>query len=92
MKNCGAKMALLKETGGESTAIKKERKILLSSLIKASEYRLTKNAQTRQRKVEMVLLKERKKALDRNVASVKKMLAGMKVETVSLWWSSGNVD
>lgn len=58
----------------------------------AQKHRLERDALTRQREVEMELLKEEEKPFDRSLASLKKELAGVKVEKESHWWSRGSVD
>lgn len=82
----------MKEIRYETTSIKKKVTKLLSSVTKARQYCLAKDAQTRQREVEIQLVKEREKTLHRNLALVKKELAGVNVENASLRRSLGNVD
>lgn len=72
----------MKEVGDEIAAIKEVTK-QVTSVTWAQEHRLTKDALTREREVEMELLKEREKTLGGSLASVKKELAGMKVENAS---------
>lgn len=60
-------------------------------MTKAWKYLLSMDALTRMREVNMEVLGEREKGLDCNLALVKKELAGVKVENVSLQWSQGNI-
>lgn len=92
IENHVAKRASLKEFSDESTVVKKEVSKLLSSVTKLREHRFVKDALTRQQESEMELLKEGEKTSDGNLASVKKVLAGVNVEKASLWWYRGNTN
>lgn len=91
-KSRGAILAALKEVGVAITLIKKEVSKLLLSATELREYRLEEAAQARQREVEIKSLREREKTLNRTLASVRKSLAGVKVENASLWWARGSAD
>lgn len=61
-------------------------------MTKSREYRLAESAQSPQREVEIQLLPEREKALNRNLASAKKALAGVNVKNASLRLACENTD
>lgn len=62
----GPKLTSLKEVTDEFPTIRNDVVKLLSFVAKVREYRLVKNALTHQLEVEMKLLEEREKTLDRN--------------------------
>lgn len=91
IKSLGEKEAALKEVETEITSIKEEISKLLSSVTNSKGRSLAKSARVCQRQVEIQLLREWEKTFNRNLVSVTKGLAGVKVESVSPWWSRENV-
>lgn len=83
LEKCGTKLVLLSKVGDVVAVTKNEVAKLVTSVTKAQEHPIFSDSLTRERKVELEQLRNRNKSLSRYIASVKKVLAGVKVENTS---------
>lgn len=80
-----AKLASLCKVVEEVSMIEKDVSKLLSYFTKAREHRVDQEALERQPEIEIDVLKDREKTLDRDLASVKKELRNVNVQNASFW-------
>lgn len=90
LESCGAELVFSREVGVEISAMKKATKAMMS-VTKEREHLRGKGSLTRLRELEIDLLKQREKTLDRKSASTINNLAGVNVENASLLWSRVNI-